>query len=337
MIILLILICIGMIDPVFAQPSGSALQVTSVSIPDGEDGIGFDDMTYSVHLHKVLIPAGHTGKLYLIDPITYAMTAIGGFSSSPEYQKGHDIGITSADEGEGFIFVLDHGRNEIDAIDPHLATTVATASLAGDSDYVRYIGVHHEIWVTEPHNKQIEVFKFSGGDHPKLSPLLLIPVEKGPESLMVDHLRGRAYTNLGPKAAAIDLQSHKIVSTWPNQCIKSRGDALDEKKGFLFVSCAEGKAVVFDLNRHNKELSSINTDPGVDVISYNTGLGHLYFSSSKNATLTVLGVSAQGGLSLWGKAQAAKRAHCVASDDQNNVWVCDPEHGQLLRYRDTLK
>ncbi len=88
MMLFLILIFAGMINPVFAETSDSSLQPTSVAIPDGEGGIGFDDMTFSAGLHKVLIPAGHTGKLYLIDPATYAMTSIGGFSSSAAYQKG---------------------------------------------------------------------------------------------------------------------------------------------------------------------------------------------------------------------------------------------------------
>jgi len=325
-----------MISPAFAQSSDTSLQSTAVVIPGGEGGISFDDLVFSSEMHKVLVPAGHTGKLYLIDPVTLAMTGIGGFSSSVVMQKGHEVGISSADVGEGYIFAADHGSHELVAIDLKSGGVVATVDLAGDADYVRYVGVDHEIWVTEPHNKQIEVFKFSGGDHSKLKAMLLISVPNGPESLMIDHTRGRAYTNLGPNAAAIDLGSHTIVSTWPNTCIKSRGDALDEHKGFLFVSCGEGKAVVFDLNQGNKEISELATDPGPDVISYNVRLSHLYLTSSKNATLSVLGVSAQGQLSLLGKAQADKRAHCVVSDDQNNIWVCDPPRGQLLRYKDSL-
>ena len=335
MILFLILIFAGMINPVFAETSNSSLQPRAVAIPDGEGGIGFDDMAYSSNLHKVLIPAGHTGKLYLIDPSTYAMTSIGGFSSSAAYQKGHDTGITSADEGEGFIFVLDHGRHELAAVDVGRATTVATAPLAGDSDYVRYVGSNHEIWVTEPHNKQIEVFKFSSKNL-TLSPIMLISVPEGPESLVIDHLRGKAYTNLGHGAAAIDLESHTIVGRWPNGCAKSRGDALDEQKGFLFVSCAEGKAIVFDLNQDNKEISNLATDPGADVISYNSKLSHLYLTSSKNATLSILGVSAQGELSLLAQTQADIKSHCVVGDDQDNIWVCDPPRGQLLRYKDSL-
>ena len=326
----------AVVNPVPAQSSDFPLKPTAVSIPGGEGGIGFDDMIFSSGLHKVLVPAGHTGKLYLIDPTTYEMASIGGFTSSVKFQNGHETGISSADEGEGFIFAADHGTKELDAVDIKSGAVVATANLAGDADYVRYVGFNHEVWVTEPHNNQIEIFKFSSGEHPKLDLAMRIPVLHGPESLVIDHRRGNAYTNLGQMAAAIDLETHHIVNTWSNRCQKSRGDALDEQRDFLFVSCAEGKAVVFDLNQENKKLSSLKTDPGVDVISYNSKLSHLYFTSSKKATLTILGVSGQGKLSLLRQAKTEIKSHCVVSDDQNNIWVCDPLHGQLLRFKDAL-
>ena len=226
--IFLILMFAGMINPVFAQSSNSSLQSTAVSIPGGEGGIGFDDLVFSSELHKVLVPAGHTGKLYLIDPASFAMTSIGGFSSSAAFEKGHEVGISSADEGEGFIFAADHGRHELDAVDLKSGIVAATADLAGDADYVRYVGVNHEVWVTEPHNKQIEIFKFSGRDHPMLKATMLIPVPNGPESLVIDHPRGRAYTNLGPQAATIDLQplrARPIVQLHPQPPPRARGAA----------------------------------------------------------------------------------------------------------------
>ena len=114
-----------------------------------------------------------------------------------------------------------------------------------------------------PMINRLRFLSFQQGDHPIRQDYDHdVLFHAGPESLVIDHLRGRAYTNLGPKAAAIDLESMHFVSTWPNECIKSRGDALDEQKGFLFVSCAEGKAVVFDLNQDNKEISNLATDPG---------------------------------------------------------------------------
>jgi hypothetical protein len=127
-----------------------------------------------------------------------------------------------------------------------------------------------------------------------------------------------------------------VIAQWPNSCEKSRGTALDGKRGFLFVGCGEGKAVVLDLNQNGKQVGSLTTGAGVDLIDYNPNLSHLYITGSKSATLSVLGVSANGGLSLLGIGQAVNRAHCVAGDDQNNIWVCAPHQGELLRYKDTF-
>src|SRR5512143_3126102 len=43
---------------------------TKLALPGGEGGIGFDDMMFSPSLHRVIAPAGRTGKLDLIDPKT---------------------------------------------------------------------------------------------------------------------------------------------------------------------------------------------------------------------------------------------------------------------------
>jgi len=332
----IILLLVGIMNPTLVHASTSALSSTIVKIPGGDDGIGFDDLNFSSSLHSVLVPAGHTGKLYLIDPVTFGMKSIGGFSSSLVRKKGEKIGISSVDEGDGVLFVGDHGKKMLDAIDAKSGVVIASVGLVEDYDFLRYVGTAHEIWVTEPDKRQIEVVKFTGLEHPQLTLEKIISLPDEPESLIIDQTRGRAYTNLGPTAVSIDLTTYVIDASWQNECQKSRGDALDEKNGFLFISCSEGKAVVFDLNHQNKEISKLTTDPGVDVISYNPKLSHLYFTSGKNASLSIIGVSSQGKLSLLGKAQADQRSHCVVSDDQNNIWVCDPPRGQLLRYKDSL-
>ena len=48
----------------------------------------------------------------------------------------------------------------------------------------------------------------------------------------------------------------------------------------------------------------------------------------------MLGVGPRGALTHLGKLQAAKGAHCAASDDHNRVWVCAPEEGALLVFDD---
>jgi hypothetical protein len=324
--------------PAFAQSEDSSFKATAVAIPGGKDGVGLDDIHFSPSLHKVLLPAGRTGKLYMIDPSSLAMTSVEGFSSSTENKKGQKVGISSADEGEGFLFAADHGTHKLDAVDIKTGRIEASVPLAGDADYVRYVEANHEVWVTEMNEakRQIEVFAFTAGDKPGLSHVLDIPVAEGPESLTIDHAHKRAYTNLGGQAAAIDVPTHAVISQWPNGCEKPRGTAVDEQRGFLFVGCGEGQAVVLDLNQNGKETGRLVTGAGADLVDYNPGLSHLYITGSKSATLSVLGVSPQGKLSLLGTGPAAERSHCVAGDDQNNIWVCDPNHGQLLRYKDTF-
>src|SRR5262245_36748624 len=46
------------------------------SLPGGDKGIGFDDLRYSPALHRVLVPAGRTGTLDLVDPDTMNVTSI---------------------------------------------------------------------------------------------------------------------------------------------------------------------------------------------------------------------------------------------------------------------
>ncbi len=319
------------------KPSPSAPTASAIALPDGAEGIGFDDMGFAHDLRKVIVPAGRTGNLVLIDPDTRAITAISGFAKSAG-GAGHGDGTTSADEGTGLLFASDRSMQRLDVVDPSTAMIVADAPLAGGPDYVRYVGTTHEVWVTEPSSKQIEVFALPSPGAPRPTSVGFIKFDDGPESLVIDGTRKRAYTHQwGSKSHSVDLSSRKIVATWDNGCSGSRGIALDEKKGFLFVGCEEGKAVVLDVEHDGRVLSSLSPGvSGVDIIAYSASLGHLYLPGQSSGTLAILAVSASGALSTVAVAQAATGAHCATADDRGNVWVCDPERGQVLVYHDAF-
>jgi hypothetical protein len=76
-----------------AQPAGPP-RITPIALPDGTGGIGFDDLCYDPTLDRLLVPAGRTGKLDLVDPQTLVVTSISGFSAQPRFSGGHDEGIT---------------------------------------------------------------------------------------------------------------------------------------------------------------------------------------------------------------------------------------------------
>ncbi len=301
---------------------------TTLALPGGDAGIGFDDLRFSPELHRVLAPAGRTGKLDLIDPKTQAITSIGGFSSDAKFGGGHGEGTTSVDGGGGLLFATDRGRTEVAVIDPKANKVTSTTKLGGNPDYVRWVEPTKEVWVTEPGKKQIELF---GLDRSKLARKGVIDVPGGPESLVIDATRGRAYTHTWDDATVvIDLAKHTEVARWKNGCKASRGIALDEKRGLLFVGCDEGKATALDVAHDGKQLGTADTGKGVDIIAYDSRLAHLYVPGGDSATLTIIGVAATGKLTALGRVAVAADSHCVVVDDVGHAYVCDPAHGSLL-------
>jgi len=308
-----------------------------IEIPGGSAGVGFDDLRFSVPLGKILVPAGRTGSLVLLDPATRQVTAVEGFSAKKEYGGGHDDGVTSADSGKGWVFATDRTSGLLAIIDPAGRRIVSRSKLGGAPDYVRYVEPSGEVWVTEPDSERIEIFHLLAGIPPAAVHDGFLPVPGGPESLAVDARRGRAYTHLwSGKTVAIDVKARKIAATWNNGCKGSRGIALDENRGFLFAGCAEGTAVVLDVGT-GRMLSSAKSGSGVDIIDYSAKLSHLYLPGAKSATVAVFGVSAAGKLSFLGTFPTAAGAHCVATDEIGNVFVCDPKKGRLLAFRDTFR
>ncbi len=327
------LLMFGTYNSSAASQTPERLQPTPVPLPGGRAGIGFDDLGCAPDLNRVIVAAGRSGNLDLIDPTTLNVTTIPGFSAQDQYGGGHDESITSADTGDHVLFATDHTKQALDAIDPATETIIASVAVAADPDYVRYVPDTNEVWVTEPDREQIEVFSLSDKQAPTHAVVIAVP--GGPESLVIDKAHSRAYTHLwNGKTVAIEVKRHTILATWANGCAASRGIALDEQRGFLFVGCSEGKAVVLDVNHDGRQLASLADGAGVDVISYNPTLAHLYLPGASSATMAILGVAKDGKLTLLDRVHTAQGAHCVTADDLGNAWVCDPDHGQLLLIKD---
>jgi hypothetical protein len=299
-------------------------------------GIGFDDLGFAAGARKVLAPAGRTGRLDLIDPDAKAVTAVDGFtSSSGAYGGGHGQGTTSADEGRGLVFAIDRGARSLDVVDPSAHAIVAQAKLGGGPDYVRWVEATGEIWVSEPDSHVIEVFALPAGPKPTPVHETNIRVDGGPESLVIDSKRKRAFSNLwSDSSVVVDVKSHAVVATWPNGCEGSRGIALDVERGFLFVGCEEGKLVVLDVDHGGRPLGSVRSGAGVDVIAYSPSLAHAYLPGAESATMAIVGIAPTGVPAVLGVVRTAGGAHCVAADDRDQAWVCDPDRGRLLVFKD---
>ena len=308
--------------------------LTAIPLPGGNAGIGFDDLGFSASLHKVLVPAGRTGTLDLIDPDTRQISSIGGFAGSGTFAGGHGEGITSVDEGRGLLFVTDRTARRLDVVDPNTRSIVASVRLASGPDYVRFVAQTNEIWVTQPGAQRIEVFSLPSRGMPTPVHTRFVAVSGGPESLVIDQFHGRAYTHLWRGVSvAIQLKDHLIVARWPNGCRGSRGIALDEKRGFLFAACDEGRLSVLDINT-GKILGKAFSGNGVDIIAYNTKLQRAYLPGEKSATMALIGIAPAGSATVLRTVRTVNGAHCATVDDRNQVYVCDPSHGRLLVFQD---
>lgn len=307
----------------------------TVELREGAPGIGFDDLRYSPALGRVLVPAGRSGRLDLVEPASRAVVAVTGFSKQRSYSGGHDDGVTSADAGNGVIFATDRTTQKLTVIDPASHSILRSVPLAAHPDYVRFVEPTREVWVTEPDADQLEVFSLGNdGRHPSREAAIAVP--GGPESLVIDARRSRAYTHLWRgKSVAVDVRSRAIVSRWNNGCRSSRGIALDAAHGLLVAACSEGKATVLDVES-GRILSEIDTGAGVDVIDFDPDARHVYIPSAGTATMVVARLSIEGHLREIGRVETVRGAHCVTSDRQGNAYVCDPAGGRLLVISDRL-
>jgi len=319
-----------------AVAGGASSQVAVIELPQGAPGIGFDDLQLGPAQDRLLIPAGRSGRLDLVDPTTRAVWAITGFSAKERYAGGHDDGVTSAVAAGDVIYATDRTSQRLAVIDAAARRIVRSVALAAHPDYIRHVAPTHELWVTQPDADQIEVFGI-GADPRQPKHAAVIAVAGGPESLVIDAGRSRAYTHLWRGATvALDLQTRAVVGKWKNGCRSSRGIVLDAARGQIISACAEGKVTVVDV-QHHRVVSELQTGGGVDVIDYDPAAHRVYIPCAHTATLVVASLAADGHLARLGTLHAPGAGHCVVVDRRGNAYVCDPAHGRLLVLHDGLR
>lgn len=309
---------------------------SAVPLPDGEPGIGFDDLQWSATLDRVIVPSGRAGYVGLLDPRSNQVTRLGDLSAADSYAGGHSVGATSAVEAEGLVYAIDRTARELVQLDPASGETLDTLALGASPDYVRFVPGTRELWVTEPTAERFEIFALGDRTPPSLAPAGELVVSGGPESMVVAADGMTAYTNtFAGKTLRIDAAARMEVARFDNGCVISLGLALDETGARIFVACGEGKATSVDATA-GAILSTLAVSGGLDVIAYSPKLDHLYLNGSTVGELTVAAVADDGILTELGTVTTAPSAgsSCVAGDAYASVWVCDSNAGQLLKITD---
>lgn len=300
-----------------------------VTLPGTPPGVGFDDLRFSGTLSMLLVPAGRTGNLDLIDPSSEAITPVSGFSTSTSYGGDDTFGVTSADEGNALVYAVDRTSGSLAVVDPKARTILSKTTLAATPGYVRYVAATNEIWVTEPSQHQIEVF--SAPATPSAAPVhsLTIPVSSGgPISLEIDQTGGVAYTNGTSTTIAIDPTKHAVSGQWSNGCTTSQGIAVDAANGWIIPVCEEGLVVV--LSTQGATIGTAQVGGGVNQVTYDSSRQRLYVPTPAASSMSVVGFSSMGVPKVMGSIDTTNDAHCAVSAGQGSVYVCAPSLGQLL-------
>jgi hypothetical protein len=309
---------------------GACSLAQPIDMPDGAPGIGFDDLQYSARLHRVLVPGGRSGKLDLVDPDTHDVISIGGFSTTSQFDSnGHDIGVTAVADLGSLLAVTDRTSGKLSLVDVDTSSVVADAVIGSTPDYVRWVAATSELWISEPDRETLEVFTVSLSP-PSVTLSGTIHVAGGPESLVIDPVHGRAFTNLWAGATVgVDVATRIVGTAWSNHCSDSRGIAVDAVHGFVFAGCAEGRVVALD-QTDGRVVGEQWPIDGVDVIDFSPTRRHLYAAGQISANLGIFGVATTGELGTLGIEDGTLYGHCVTTDDAGHAFVCDPRGGRLL-------
>jgi hypothetical protein len=322
--------------PALAVDAGAA----PVPMPGGSGGIGFDDLRFSATLSMLLVPAGRTGNLDLVDPSSEAVSSVGGFSSEATYSGDDSFGVTSADEGNAIVYAVDRTSKTLFVVDPQTHSIASHAALAATPGYVRYVAPTNEVWVTEPSMGQIEVFTLGASASTAPTHAATIGVDSGPESLEIYVPAGGtdggqhayAYTNATSATVQIDVVGRSVSASWPNGCATSKGLAVDTSNGWVMAACEEGMVVV--LSTQGATLGTAMVGAGVDQIAYDAQRTRLYVPGPAAAAMSVVSLAANGTPKVLGSVDTPKDTHCAVTNGGGSVFVCAPSAGALLFIND---
>jgi DNA-binding beta-propeller fold protein YncE len=329
-----------------AHKVSSDYELKPISLPGASGVVALDYFAYDHSTGKLWVPASNTGNVDVIDENSDAVSQVTGFKTGEVELRGRKItlGPTAVSIGDGVAYIGNRGDSSLCVIDAQnlkrgesLQVAPPSAGPASAPDAVVYIGATKELWITTgappigvpSAEKAIQVFDASEPHHLKFK--LKIPLDGSAEGYAVDNQRGVFYTNIeeAGKTVAIDVRSHKAVSTWKVHD-DLQGLALDSARGFLFVACGD-HVVSLDIAHGGRVADSLVTGGGLDNIDFSIEKKLLYAAASVTATLSIIEVGNDGKFRLKALVPTAKGARGVVAGKGETAYLIDPAEGRILK------
>src|SRR5579871_1487601 len=150
----------------------AAFGVSSIALPGGPP-VGMDYLAVDDANHRVLVPAGNTGNLDVIDTETGKVRPIGGFSTVPASRPGRpNMGPSSVTYSADEIWVGNRGDDTLHPFNRKtLEKKAGAVKLPTMPDGIQWVAKTSELWSTTPrdntitivaHGKVVETVKLPG-------------------------------------------------------------------------------------------------------------------------------------------------------------------------------
>ena len=275
---------------------------------------------------QVWVPAGNTGKVFVLDGPGKPFRAIEGFPTR-RGGSGRLAGPSSVSVTSSTAFVGNRGDSSICAFDRTSLARKSCATVPGMPDGTFWVAPTEEVWVTTPRDRSLQILDARG----PLQRSGQMKLDGAPEGYAVDEGKALVYTNLEDKdrTLVIDPRARKVVAIFQPGCgeMGPRGIALDAQRGLLFVACTDG-VVALDAKTGVRR-GRIDAGKGVDNIDYDPSRRRLYVAAGEAAKLTIAESSDEGSLREIGSAQVGKGSRVVVVTEDGTAYAADSQAGAL--------
>jgi DNA-binding beta-propeller fold protein YncE len=292
-----------------------------------------DYLAYDPAQHRVWVPASGTGRVDVIDAKTGDLTPIEGWTTKEFERRGQKrlMGPTAATVGDGVVFIGNRGDSSVCAVDAKTLAKQGCVTLDGVPDGLQYVAATHEVWVTTPHDKKIQIV-----DAKKPAALKVvgkIDFDGEPEGFAVDNKRKVFFTNLEDKdkTLVVDVAKRAVTKTWEPKCGEDgpKGLIFDAAANHLLVVCP-ASIEVLDVAKNGAQVSKLDVGDGLDAVDWSATKRLVFAAAGRAEKMVVASLPSSGTLSEVSTVPTPKGARNAVASDDGTAFVADGPAGRIL-------
>jgi DNA-binding beta-propeller fold protein YncE len=307
--------------------------VKAIALPGADGGVFLDYLAYDATNHRVWVPAGGTARVDVIDAKTGDLTPIEGWPTKEMERRGHkfNVGPSAATVGDGVVYIGNRGDSSVCAVDAKTLAKKGCVMLDSSPDGLQYVAATHEVWVTTPRDRKIQIVDAKKPGELKV--VGKVDFDGEPEGFAVDNKRRVFFTNLEDKdkTVVVDVAKRAVTKTWEPKCGEDgpKGLVFDDKANHLLVVCP-ASIEVLDVGKDGAQVSRLDVGDGLDAVAWIASKRLVFAAAGRAEKMVVASLPASGALATVSTVATAKGARNAVASDDGTAFVADGPAGRIL-------